>query len=125
MKTLLAVTGVLEGATGLALVARPSWVIALLLGVPLEAPEEFALGRVAGVALIALGLACWLARLDAGSRAARGLIGAMLLYNAGVFIVIAIAGLGSGLVGIGLWPVALGHALMFGWCTKSLVSRPG
>jgi hypothetical protein len=50
----------------------------------------------------------------------------MALYNAGIFTVLVYAGLGSGLVGIGLWPTVLVHAAMTLWCVTSLPrNRPG
>ena len=75
MRRLLVVTALLEGATGLALVALPSRLVALLLGSSLDAPAAVTVARVAGVALIALALTCWLARADAQGGAARGLVG--------------------------------------------------
>ena len=74
MKSLLTITAIVEAATGLGLVVLPSVVVQLLLGSPLHAPAAVMLGRVAGAALLALGVACWLARADAQSRAARGLV---------------------------------------------------
>lgn len=102
---------------------RPSARAALLLGVPLNAPVAVTVGRIAGVALAALGLACWLTRVDAHGRAARGLVFAMLLCNCGVLAVLAFAGLASGLAGIGLWPAALAHLLLGAWCAKNLATR--
>jgi PPE-repeat protein len=126
MKSLLTMTAVIEGGTGLVLVALPSPLAALLLGSSLKTPVALTVARVAGVALIAAGVACWLARHDGQSRAARGLVGAMALYNAGIFTVLVYAGLGSGLVGIGLWPTVLVHAAMTLWCVTSLPrNRPG
>jgi hypothetical protein len=42
---------------------------------------EAVMARLAGVALLALGVACWLAVSDAQSRAARGLASGMVLYD--------------------------------------------
>ena len=68
MKTLLSVTAVLEAMTGLALMARPAEPVAVLLGSTLETPTAMTIGRIAGAALLSLGVACWLARNDARSR---------------------------------------------------------
>jgi hypothetical protein len=116
IKPLLVATAAMESGTGLALVALPSPVATFLLGSSLDAPVSATVGRVAGVALVALGLACWLGRRDAESRATRGLVGAMFFYNAGVALVLAHGGTALGLTGIALWPTAALHAMMSGWC---------
>jgi hypothetical protein len=120
MKTLLTVEAVIEGGTGLVLVASPSLVATLLLGSPLDAPGAQTVARVAGVALLALAVACWRARHDGHGRAARGVVGAMALYNAGVLAVLGHAWLGLGLSGIALWPAVLVHVVMAAWCARSL-----
>jgi hypothetical protein len=65
--------------TGLALLVMPSVVVELLLGAAPGTPVGITVSRVAGVALLTLGVACWLAREDLASRAAKGLVAAMLL----------------------------------------------
>jgi hypothetical protein len=120
MKTLLTVEAVIEGGTGLVLVAFPSLVAQLLLATSLDAPGASTVARVAGVTLLALVGACWRARSDGQSRAARGVVGAMALYNAGVLVVLVHAALGPGLSGIALWPAVLAHAIMAVWCVQSL-----
>ncbi len=101
MKNLLTVTAVIEGATGLVLVTLPSQLATLLLGSSLDTPVALSVARVAGVAMLALGVACWLARSDGRSHAAGGVIGAMVIYNAGILTVLVCGGMGRGLSGIG------------------------
>lgn len=72
-------------------------------------PITVSLARATGVALLSLGVAYGLARNDARSCAARGLVAAMLLYNAGLAALLAYARLGYGLSGAGLWPSVLLH----------------
>jgi hypothetical protein len=79
--------------------------------------------RVAGVALLALGVACWLAREDAEGRAAKGLLAAMLLYNVAVVAILLVAGMSQGLFGIAFWPVVLAHAGLAAWCIACLSTR--
>lgn len=95
-------TAVIEAGAGLALGCLPSAVVALLLGSGLDSPVTVVLGRLTGAALLALGVACWLARGDAQSRAARGLIAAMAVYNLGAVALFAFASFGLGLHGIAL-----------------------
>ncbi len=104
MKIFLLATALIELGAGLALMALPSLVVKLLLGTALDSPAGITIGRVTGAALAALGVACWVASEDVRSRAAKGLVAAMLLYNIAVVAVLANAGLGLGLNGLGLWP---------------------
>jgi len=115
MKRFLILTAVIEAATGLALIALPALVVRLLLGAEISG-ASIPLGRVAGAALLALGVACWLARDDAQSRATRGLVVAMLMYNLVATAVLAFAGIGLGLHGVVLWPAVVLHAAMGVWC---------
>jgi hypothetical protein len=124
MKNLLTLEAVFEVGVGLGMVVLPSLLATLLLGSPLDTSVALTFARVAGVALLALGIACWLARHDGQSRAARGLLGAMVVYNAGVFMVLAYAGIALGLRSIGLWPVVVVHAAMTVWCVMGLLNKP-
>jgi predicted membrane-bound dolichyl-phosphate-mannose-protein mannosyltransferase len=120
MSRLLKLTAIIEVATGLGLMAVPSVVVRLLLGSPLDTSAAAMLGRVAGAAVLALGVACWLARDDTQSRATRGLVVAMLVYNIVATAVLAFAGIGLGLHGVVLWPAVVLHAAMGAWCVACL-----
>ena len=123
MSRLLKLTALIEAATGLGLIAVPAIVVRLLLGAEISG-ASIPLGRVAGVALLALGVACWLASYDEQSCAARGLVRAMALYNIGAALILALAGIGSGFVGIVLWPAVILHAVMALWCVACLRRSP-
>src|SRR5437867_12355015 len=123
MKRFLTLTAIIEAATGLALIAASAIVVRLLLGAEISG-ASIPLGRVAGVALLALGVACWLARDDTQSRAARGLVVAMLMYNLIAIAVLAFAGIGLGLHGVALWPAVVLHAVMAIWCIVCLRRSP-
>jgi hypothetical protein len=120
MKTLLVVTAVFEGVTGVVLMAWPAPPVFLLLGTALDTPGGQVVARVAGAALLALALACWLARIDPQSRAARGLVAALLLYNVAVIVVLVYACLGWNLSAIGLWPAVGLHAALALSCAVCL-----
>jgi hypothetical protein len=109
MNRFLAVTAAIEAGAGLGLVALPGVAVKLLLGADISGAAVH-LGRVAGVALLASGLACWLAR----GHTASALTSAMLLYNCGVAAVLAIASV-SGMTGVLLWPAVALHAAMAVW----------
>jgi len=123
MKRLLRLTAIIEAPTGLALMVVPSVVVRLLLGAEISG-ASIPLGRVAGVALLALGVACWLAQHDEQSRAASGLVAAMLLYNVAVAAVLAFAGIGLKLHGVVLWSAVIVHAAMAVWCVACLRRSP-
>jgi hypothetical protein len=123
MKSLLIVTAAAETATGLALLGLPLLVVSLLLGGSLDTPAALVVARVTGAALLSLGVACWLARNDEKSRAAAGLVAAMLLYNVAAVAVLVHAGVGLGLPGIGLWPTVVLHAALAVWCIACLRAR--
>lgn len=122
MKHLLITTAAIETAIGLALLVSPSVPAALLLGSALDTPIGLVVARVAGAALLALGVACWLARNDGLSRAARGLLAAMFLYNTATAAVLVHAGLHLHLSGIGLWPTVVLHMVLAVWCIACLRS---
>ena len=123
MKNLLTVTAGIEAATGLALLGLPSLVVSLLLGGSLDTPAALVVARVTGAALLSLGVACWSARNDEKSRAAVGVVTAMLMYNVAAVAVLAYAGIGLGLSGIGLWPAVLLHAALAAWCIACLRTK--
>jgi len=124
MNRLLKLTAIIEASTGLGLLAVPSVVVRLLLGSPLGTSAAVMLARVAGAALLALGVACWLARDDTQSLTARGLVVAMLMYNIVATAVLAFAGIGLGLHGVALWPAVVLHAAMGAWCVACLRRTP-
>jgi hypothetical protein len=124
MKPLFIVIAAIELGAGLTLLCCPSLTVALLIGSGLDNSAAVTLGRVAGAALSAWGLVCWLARDDTHSRAARGLVITMLLYNVAVAAILAFAGLGFGLHGIALWPAVVLHTMMAVWCSACLRRSP-
>jgi hypothetical protein len=99
--------------------------VALLVGgAPLEAPAALTVARVGGAGLLALGVACWLARVDTQSPTTRGLVAAMLLYDVAAVAILAFAGIGFGLRGVALWPAVVLHAVMTIWCVACLRRSP-
>jgi hypothetical protein len=124
VKRLLTVTALIETAAGLGLILMPSVVVRLLLGSELLG-AGISLGRLTGVALLTLGIVCWLASSDTQSCAARGIVTAMTLYHIGAVLILACAGLQLPAVGIGLWPAVILHAAMAVWCVTTLLQKQG
>ena len=101
MKKVLVLAAVSEAATGVALLIVPSLVGQLLFGAELTG-IAVTVARVAGIALIALGVACW---------PGTPLLG-MLIYSAAVTLYLAYLGIAGGLTGILLWPAVILHAIL-------------
>lgn len=100
MKKALVVAAFGEIATGLALILIPSLVAQLLLGEEL-AGAAISVARVAGIALVGLGVACWPGPPIAG----------MLLYSTAVAIYLASIGVAAQ-AGILLWPAVALHFVL-------------
>jgi hypothetical protein len=105
---LIAVAAGIEAVTGLVLIVDPSLVASLLLGSNLSDLGQ-AVGRVAGFALLGLGVACWPTATSAGGMSAtRGLFA----YNALAAIFFIYLGVRHEFVGPLLWPAAALHAIL-------------
>ncbi|HMN75846.1 MAG TPA: hypothetical protein PKC97_07260 [Burkholderiaceae bacterium] len=105
-----------EAATGLALLAAPASVVALLLGEPATG-VAIAVARVLGMALLALALACWPGPARLG----------MLAYSVAVAVYLGALGLSGAAAGLLLWPAVLLHLalaalLVREWRRESSVS---
>lgn len=123
MKTFHTVSAAIEIGAGLLLALLPAQAVTFLFGAALSTSVERALAQLAGAALLALGVACWLARHDEQRGALRPMVGGMLVYNAGAVTVFMYAALVLGLDGIGLWPAALLHGALAVWCVVLLLKR--
>ena len=103
---LLAVAAASEATLAIALLVDPPLVFRLLLASDASG-AALAMGRVAGVALLSLSVACWPER----SASARGpALRAMLTYNTLATLYLASLGLGGEWVGPLLWPAVVLHA---------------
>ena len=101
MKKMLALAAAGEAAFGLLLLVYPPIVVRLLFGAEI-AGAGIVMSRVAGIALIALGVACW---------PGTPLVG-MLTYSAAVTLYLAYVGFAGGLTGILLWPAVVLHVIL-------------
>jgi hypothetical protein len=113
MKSALIFAAIAEIVTGMALLIVPSLVGQLLLG------EEFIgiaipVARVAGIALIALGIACW---------PGPPLVG-MLTYNVAVTLYFSYLGFAGSLAGVLLWPVVVLHVILTAFLIREFMRKP-
>jgi hypothetical protein len=112
MKKVLVFAAVCEGATGLALLIVPSLVGQLLLGEGLTG-VAIPVARVAGIALIALGIACW---------PGPPLVG-MLTYSALVTLYLAYLGFADSQTGVLLWPAVVLHLILTALLTFNVAQK--
>jgi hypothetical protein len=110
MKRALFLAALAEAATGAALLIVPSLVGRLLFGEGL-AGVAIPVARVTGIALIALGVACW---------PGPPLVG-MLTYNAAVALYLACVGFAGRSTGILLWPAVVLHVILTALLIRSRV----
>jgi hypothetical protein len=101
MGRVLVLAAIGEAATGVALLMVPSLVGRLLLGEELTG-IAIPVARVAGIALIALGVACWPGPPRVG----------MLIYSAAVTLYLAYVGSAGGWTGTLLWPAVVLHVIL-------------
>jgi len=101
MKKVLIFTAVAEAVTGLGLLIVPSLVEQLLLGQQLTS-VAIPVARVAGIALVALGIACWPGPPVLG----------MLIYSAVVTLYLAYLAFAGGFAGVLLWPAVMLHVVL-------------
>jgi len=101
MRKVLVLAAVGEAVTGVALLLVPSMVGQLLFGTELTGIAVI-VARVAGIALIGLGVACWPGPSRAG----------MLTYSVAVTLYFAYLGFAGGVGGILLWPAVVLHLIL-------------
>ena len=101
MNKVLVFAALSEVATGAALLLAPALFGQLLFGVELDG-VAMTVARVTGIALIALGVACW---------PGTPLLG-MLTYSAAVTLYLAYLGVTGSSTGLLLWPAVVLHAIL-------------
>ncbi|HET7167512.1 MAG TPA: hypothetical protein VFI94_20425 [Pseudolabrys sp.] len=119
-KLFLSVTAVVEAATGLCLLILPAVLFAVLLGLDHATVDAIFVGRLAGAALLAIGIASWMARTDTRTPAQLGLLTGILIYNAAATLLLAYAGAVLKMMGVLLWPAVVIHAVLVVWCFACL-----
>jgi hypothetical protein len=115
LKTLLVLTAIGEAATGLALLVEPPIVTRLLLGAEV-AGVGLVISRVAGTALVAIAIMCWLSRNETHGKRLGLLAGVLVMTSRSLWFSPMLAGFEQ--LRILLWPAVV--AVWPGpWCTMS------
>lgn len=123
MRKFLFVTAVLETFAGLVLLMKPSFFAILCFREFIDQSSGLLVARVAGIAIISLGVACWFARDDGHSPAASSVAIGMSIYNIGVAGIFAYAGMVLRMHGMALWPATALHFVMFVWCVLTVLDQ--
>jgi hypothetical protein len=116
----LIVTALAEAGIGLVLVVAPSVPLALLLGVDQASTETTVTARIAGAALLALGVVCWPDRGDRRYPARKGMLLGILLYDLAAAGILADTAYYLSVAGIALWPAVGLHVALAVWCVACI-----
>jgi hypothetical protein len=102
---ILALAAVAEAGTGVILFVSPAIVVRLLFGADISG-MGVVMSRLAGIALVGLGVACW-----PGNSAVQQLYG-MLAYSTLAMLYLICIGVRGEEVGSLLWPGVVVHAIL-------------
>jgi len=108
-RKILAFSSAVELGTALLAMVDPALLVRLLLGADI-AGIAVVLGRCFGIALLALGLACWPGR--AGDGGGLPAFRAMLVYNALIALFLVYLSVVEHMAGVMLWPAVILHAVV-------------
>src|SRR6476619_3276934 len=105
---LLICAAVLEGLAGMVLILAPGVAIVLLFG---EAPGATSsmVGRLAGIALLSLGIAGWGAHANGAGPARTGTVRGITLYNAGAGLLLIAVATSWRSAGVAAWVAGILH----------------
>jgi len=112
MNKILISAALAEAGTGVILLAYPPIVVRLLFGAEIVGAGVM-MSRLAGIALIGLGVACWPGPPLAG----------MVTYSVVVTLYLVYVGFAGGPTGMLLWPAVVLHVILTALLIRA--SRPG
>ena len=101
MNKILIAAALAEAGTGVILLVYPPIVVRLLFGAEIVG-AGVTMSRLAGIALIGLGVACWPGPPLAG----------MVTYSVVVTLYLVYVGFAGGVTGILLWPAVVLHVIL-------------
>ena len=113
MKLLLKSTSVIEGLTGLAFIFTPNVLTKLLLGLSLTEVSGLILSMVAGSALLAIAIVCW---LISESTNAMALVKGLMFYNIAAVGIVLYSSMHFSVNNIFFFTIAVFHFFYGTWC---------
>jgi hypothetical protein len=120
-KTIFIIHAIVPLAYGICFELVPAIVLSIY-GVT-QGPDEILMGRYFGVALIAIGLVCWLSRDITDAKARRAIILALLVSNI-IGAIVSVQGTLSGVMSAVGWS-AVGIYVLLTLGVAYLLMRPG
>ncbi len=108
----LALAATAEAGAGLLLLAWPSLVVRLLFGADISG-IGVVMSRIAGIALIGLGVACW------PSNSASQPLNGMLTYSTLAMLYLTYIGVRGEFAGVFLWPAVVAHAILSAFLVRA------
>lgn len=115
-KGVVAAAAAIEVLTACLLIVAPAVFARLLLGAEVSGAGT-TLGRLAGISLLALALACW-PRGTSPRQAAQPVL-ALIVFSVLCALFLACIGIGGASAGVLLWPAVATHAAMAGLLFRS------
>jgi len=110
----------LEVVTGAGLVVAPSLLASLLFGSGMNASGDL-VGRICGLVMLCLALACWPRAFDGQNRQVLVPLLALSLLAAVYLIYVGMGGVN---VGVLLWPAAAAHLILGLLLVRTWMSKP-
>jgi hypothetical protein len=108
----LALAAAAEAGTGLLLLAWPSLMVRLLFGADISG-IGVVMSRIAGIALIGLGVACW------PSNSASQPLNGMLTYSTLAMLYLTYISVRGEFAGVLLWPAVVAHAILSAFLVRA------
>ena len=122
VKLLLEVMAFINVIAGLALIGIPVFLSGAVLGFPISEPGAIVVSRVAGAAILSLGIVCWMLISEARSRTGKSLVTGMAVFNTLLMLVMVYAITIQNISSPGLWVVVLVYSVLAGWCIRTAIN---
>jgi hypothetical protein len=88
----------------------------LLLGLENASAETCVVGRIAGAAILSIGVLSWLVRSNLPETAQLAVVSSIGTYTVAAAALLTYASTSLAMGGIALWPAVIFHSLLGVWC---------
>jgi hypothetical protein len=122
VKLLLEAMAVINLITGLMLILVPTFLPKIVLEISVTDSASIAMSRVTGTAILSIGMICWMVRMEGRSKAGKGIVTGLAIYNALLMMVLAYTIIVQGFSTPGLWAFIFLYSVMAGWCIRTSIN---